>query len=82
LAGQLGADFLNKMLERKWFKKIQFSRELAPTSKGHQELYELLGISLQLPLRCWASFSWGIWKSSNLNCCHNAADKNNNVVSE
>jgi hypothetical protein len=47
LAGQLGAELLNKMLGRKWFKKIEFSRELAATPKGRQELYELLGISLQ-----------------------------------
>jgi len=47
LAGQLGAEFLNKMLERRWFKKVEFSRELAPTSKGRQELYELLGVALQ-----------------------------------
>jgi DNA-binding transcriptional ArsR family regulator len=47
LAGQLGAELLNKMLGRKWFKKIEFSRELAATPKGRQELYELLGIALQ-----------------------------------
>lgn len=47
LAGQLGAKFLNKMLERKWFKKVEFSRELVVTSKGRQELYELLGVVLQ-----------------------------------
>jgi len=46
LAGQLGAEFLNKMLEKKWFKKVEFSRELILTSTGRQELYELLGISL------------------------------------
>jgi DNA-binding transcriptional ArsR family regulator len=47
LAGQLGAIFLIKMLERNWFKKVQFSRELVTTRKGHQELYNLLGIDLQ-----------------------------------
>jgi DNA-binding transcriptional ArsR family regulator len=47
LAGQLGAAFLNKMLERKWFKKVEFSRELITTGKGRQELYDLLGIALQ-----------------------------------
>jgi DNA-binding transcriptional ArsR family regulator len=47
LAGQLGAEFLNKMLERKWFKKVAFSRELVATSKGRKELYELLGVALQ-----------------------------------
>jgi len=46
LAGQLGAEFLNKMLEREWFKKVEFSRELIITSKGRKELYELLGIVL------------------------------------
>ncbi len=47
LAGQLGAAFLNKMLQRKWFKKVEFSRALVLTSKGREELYELLDISLQ-----------------------------------
>lgn len=46
LAGRLGALLLEKMFERKWFKRVQFSRELVVTSKGHQEIYELLGISL------------------------------------
>jgi hypothetical protein len=41
------AEFLNKMFERKWFKKVEFSRELFATSKGRQELYELLGVALQ-----------------------------------
>lgn len=45
LAGQLGAIFLEKMILRKWFKKVQFSRELIVTSKGQQELYDLLNIS-------------------------------------
>jgi DNA-binding transcriptional ArsR family regulator/DNA-binding PadR family transcriptional regulator len=47
LAGQLGTIFLEKMLQLKWFKKIQFSRELIVTSKGRQEAYDLLGIGLQ-----------------------------------
>jgi DNA-binding transcriptional ArsR family regulator len=47
LAGQLGAELLNKMLQRKWFKKVEFSRELVATSKGRQELYELLGVAIQ-----------------------------------
>ena len=46
LAGQLGALLLEKLLQRKWFKKVQFSRELAVTVKGRQEAGELLGISL------------------------------------
>ena len=47
LAGLLGAILLKKMLQKKWFKKKQFSRELIVTSKGRQEAYELLGLSLQ-----------------------------------
>ncbi len=47
LAGQLGAEFLNRMLERKWFKKVEFSRELVITGKGRRELYDLLGVALQ-----------------------------------
>ncbi len=47
LAGQLGAVFLNKILEKKWFKRVEFSRELVVTSKGRQELYDLLGVVLQ-----------------------------------
>jgi DNA-binding transcriptional ArsR family regulator len=47
LAGQLGAVFLHKMIQRKWLKKVQFSRELLLTSKGRQELYDLLGVALQ-----------------------------------
>ncbi len=46
LAGQLGATFLNRMLEKKWFKKVEFSRELVITGKGRQELYDLLGVVL------------------------------------
>jgi len=46
LAGSLGAVLLNKMLERRWFKKVQSSRELVITSKGKQELYEWLDITL------------------------------------
>lgn len=46
LAGQLGAEFLDKTMQRKWFKKVQFSRELELSAKGHREIYELLGIAL------------------------------------
>jgi DNA-binding transcriptional ArsR family regulator len=46
LAGQLGALFLEKMLHRKWFKKIQFSRELEITPKGQREIYQLLDVVL------------------------------------
>ncbi len=47
LAGQLGAAVLKKMMDKKWFKKVQFSRELIVTSKGRQGFYNLLGIPLQ-----------------------------------
>jgi hypothetical protein len=46
LAGLLGAKLLEKMVERKWFKKVQFSRELIVTTKGRLEVYELLGVAL------------------------------------
>lgn len=48
LAGQLGAALLEKMLERKWFKKVEFSRELVVTEKGVRELFELLGLMIKL----------------------------------
>lgn len=48
LAGQLGAIFLEKMLENKWLKKIAFSRELIITSKGSSSINELLGLTLPL----------------------------------
>ncbi|WP_292010065.1 winged helix-turn-helix domain-containing protein [Chryseobacterium sp.] len=46
LAGKLGADLLEKMIFKNWFRKVQFSRELIITTKGTQEIYKLLGISL------------------------------------
>lgn len=46
LAGQLGADLLQIMFKKKWFRKVQFSRELIVTAKGRQEIYELLGVAL------------------------------------
>lgn len=46
LAGHLGAVLLNKMLDRKWFKTVRFSRELILTPKGREELYNLLGVVL------------------------------------
>jgi len=46
LAGQLGALLLNRMLEKKWFKKMKFSRELAVTSQGRKEIYDLLRIEV------------------------------------
>jgi DNA-binding transcriptional ArsR family regulator len=46
LAGQLGAVFLEKMLQKQWFRKVQFSREMVVTAKGREELYHLLGVVL------------------------------------
>jgi DNA-binding transcriptional ArsR family regulator len=46
LAGQLGADLFQIMVQKKWLKKVQFSRELIVTAKGRQEIYELFGVSL------------------------------------
>ena len=46
LAGQLGAIFLNRMLERKWFRKVQFSRELIINPHGRRELNALLKLEL------------------------------------
>jgi DNA-binding transcriptional ArsR family regulator len=46
LAGQLGAALLEKMLQKKWFKRVQFSRELLVTPRGREELSRLLGILL------------------------------------
>ncbi|TMI85901.1 MAG: winged helix-turn-helix transcriptional regulator [Bacteroidetes bacterium] len=46
LAGQLGAVLLEKMLEKKWFRKMKFSRELIVTSKGNQEIYESLKVEV------------------------------------
>ena len=46
LAGQLGALLLERMLERKWFRKVKFSRELVVTAKGSQEIYELLKVEV------------------------------------
>jgi DNA-binding transcriptional ArsR family regulator len=46
LAGQVAALLLHQMLEKKWFKKVQFSRELLVTTKGKSELYSLLGIEV------------------------------------
>ena len=47
LAGQLGAEFLNRMIEKKWFKKVEFTREMVITAKGRQKLFDLLGLDLQ-----------------------------------
>ncbi len=44
LAGELGAILLDRMMERKWFKKIKFSRELIITNKGQQEINKFFGL--------------------------------------
>lgn len=46
LAGLLGARLLDAMLEKKWFERIRFSRELILLPKGKREISEMLGISL------------------------------------
>jgi DNA-binding transcriptional ArsR family regulator len=46
LAGQLGAALLDRMLEKKWFRKVKFSRELVVTANGSQEIYKLLRIEV------------------------------------
>ena len=46
IAGQIGALLMQKMFERNWLRKMQFSRELIITSKGKKKIYELLGIQL------------------------------------
>jgi DNA-binding transcriptional ArsR family regulator len=46
LAGQLGALLLDQMLKKKWFKKVQFSRELIVTTNGKTALYKLLGVEV------------------------------------
>ena len=47
LAGQLGADLLDKMREKKWFRNVQFSRELVLSAKGSKDLYDLFNVTLQ-----------------------------------
>lgn len=46
LAGLLGAVLLNKMLEKAWFRKVKFSRELIVTAKGRSGISEQLGIEV------------------------------------
>lgn len=46
VAGQIGALLLGKMLEKNWFKRVQFSRELITTAKGQKGIFNLLGIEL------------------------------------
>ncbi|MGD9560902.1 MAG: ArsR/SmtB family transcription factor [Pyrinomonadaceae bacterium] len=45
IAGKLGAALLSRMLEKKWFETIQFSRELAITTAGRRSLNQLLGLN-------------------------------------
>lgn len=65
LAGQLGAEFLSRMLERKWFKKVEFSRELVITAKQFAAaIMELLAAPERLrlmgnrALKVMASSTW------------------------
>jgi DNA-binding transcriptional ArsR family regulator len=44
LAGQLGAIWLEKMLEKNWVRKVKFSRELIITSRGSLDIYDLLTV--------------------------------------
>lgn len=46
LAGLLGARLLEKMLERKWFRKVEFSRELEVLPRGRKEMAEMLGVNV------------------------------------
>lgn len=46
VAGALGDAFLEMMLQKDWFRKHKNSRELTLTSKGKQQLKELLKIDL------------------------------------
>jgi DNA-binding transcriptional ArsR family regulator len=46
LAGQIGALLLKRMLERNWFKRIQFSRELIITSRGRSAINNWLNIEI------------------------------------
>jgi DNA-binding transcriptional ArsR family regulator len=46
IAGQVGAMLLNTMLEKSWFKRMRFSRELIITTKGRSEIEKLLNIEI------------------------------------
>lgn len=46
LAGALGAALLEQMFRQGWIAKIRSSRAIRVTTKGKQELYDLLGIGL------------------------------------
>jgi len=46
IAGQVGAMLLNTMLEKSWFRRIRFSRELIITAKGRGEIQKLFGVDV------------------------------------
>jgi len=46
IAGQVGALLLKRMLERDWFKRVRFSRELILTAKGKSEIEKLFKIEI------------------------------------
>ncbi len=46
IAGQVGAMLLNTMLEKSWFKRMRFSRELIITTKGRGEIQKLFGVEV------------------------------------
>lgn len=46
LAGQLGATMFERMLQKRWFRKVNFSRELILTSEGRQNLFNLLELNI------------------------------------
>jgi DNA-binding transcriptional ArsR family regulator len=46
IAGQIGAMLLKRTLERDWFKRVRFSRELILTAKGRSEIEKLLNIEI------------------------------------
>lgn len=46
LAGQLGTLLLNKMMQKRWFKRVAHSREMLVTPTGQKELYGLLRIEV------------------------------------
>ena len=46
IAGHLPALLLKRMIELKWIKKIDFSRELFVTTEGRLQLFKILGIEI------------------------------------
>jgi len=46
IAGQVGAMLLDTMLEKSWFKRMRFSRELIITTKGRSEIQKLFGVEV------------------------------------